>query len=222
LPLDLPSEPRFLAEDFVVGPSNERAYATIEAWPNWPGEALLLVGPRGSGKTHLGAIWARRADARILRRSELGAESAPHDAARRAILIEDADEPGDEAALFHLINAAKHEGSHLLLTAASEPALWKLATPDLLSRLRLAPVVHIEEPDETLLRKVVAKLFADRQIAVDAGVIDAILTLGERSFAGARAVVEALDQHSLAAKKRITKAMVRELLSAREGEPEDG
>jgi chromosomal replication initiation ATPase DnaA len=75
--LDLPSEPRFLREDFIIGPSNEHAYAMIEAWPGWPGEALLLVGPRGSGKTHLGAIWAKRAHAWTVRRAELGGESLP-------------------------------------------------------------------------------------------------------------------------------------------------
>jgi chromosomal replication initiation ATPase DnaA len=214
LSLDLPSEPRFLAEDFVVGPSNERAYQTIEAWPNWPGEALLLVGPPGSGKTHLGAIWARRAGAWTLRRAELTDEAVPRYMAPRALLIEDAHEPSDEAALFHLINAARLRGSHLLLTAVSEPGLWNLATPDLLSRLRLAPVVHIEEPDEALLRMVLTKLFVDRQLVVDAGVVETILTFAERSFAGARRAVEALDRHSLATKRRITKALVRELLSA--------
>ena len=69
--LDLAGEPRFQPEDFIVGPSNERAYAMVESWPAWPGEALLLVGPRGSGKTHLGAIWARRAHAWTVRRAEL-------------------------------------------------------------------------------------------------------------------------------------------------------
>jgi chromosomal replication initiation ATPase DnaA len=223
LPLDLPSEPRFRPEDFVIGPSNERAYAMIEAWPNWPGEALLLVGPHGSGKTHLGAIWAKRAAALTLRRAALELDSVSRYAARGqglgALLIEDAHEPGDEAALFHLLNAAR--GSHLLLTAISEPTLWKLATPDLLSRLRRAPLVHIEEPDEALLRMVITKLFVDRQLVVDAGVIEVILTFGERSFAGARAAVLALDQHSLAVKRRITRALAREVLRAKADDPEE-
>jgi chromosomal replication initiation ATPase DnaA len=219
--LDLPQEPRFLQEDFVVGPSNERAYAMIEAWPSWPGEALLLVGPRGSGKTHLGAIWASRAHAWTLRRAELEVEGMARLTAPRALLIEDAHEPGDEAALFHLINAARLRGSHLLLTAVSEPALWNLATPDLLSRLRLAPAIHIEEPDEALMRMVIIKLFVDRQLVVDAGVVEAILTLAERSFAGVRAAVEALDQHSLATRRRITRALAREVLRAKDSGPEE-
>jgi chromosomal replication initiation ATPase DnaA len=212
--LDLPSEPRFQVEDFVVGPSNERAYAMIEAWPAWPGEALLLVGPRGSGKTHLGSIWASRAHAWAMRRAELEIATVGRLEAQRALLIEDAHETGDEAALFHLINAARRRRSHLLITAVSEPALWNLATPDLLSRLRLAPVVHIEEPDEALMRLVVVKLFVDRQIIIDDGVVEIILTHAERSFAGARAAVEALDRRSLAKKRRITKALAREVLRA--------
>jgi chromosomal replication initiation ATPase DnaA len=219
--LDLPSEPRFLAEDFVVGPSNERAYAMIEAWPNWPGQALLLIGPRGSGKSHLGAIWASRAHARTVRRAKLGDEAMERDMTARALVIEDAHEPGDEAALFHLFNAAKRRGSHLLLTAVGEPPLWNIATPDLLSRLRLAPVVHIEEPDEDLLRVVIIKLFVDRQLVVDAGVVDAILTFGERSFEGARTAVEALDRHSLAEKRRITRALAREVLRAKDDTPDE-
>jgi chromosomal replication initiation ATPase DnaA len=220
--LDLPSEPRFLKEDFVVGPSNERAYAMIEAWPSWPGEALLLVGPRSSGKTHLGAIWASRAHAWTVRRAELGGEGVARLMAPQALLIEDAHEPGDEAALFHLINAAKLRRSHLLLTAVSEPSLWNLATPDLLSRLRLAPAIHIGEPDEALMRMVVVKLFVDRQLVVDAGVVETILTRAERSFAGARAAVEALDQHSLATRRRITKALAREVLRGDEGDTDEG
>ena len=210
--LDLAGEPRFQPEDFIVGPSNERAYAMVESWPAWPGEALLLVGPRGSGKTHLGAIWARRAHAWTVRRAELSNDALPRLLAPPALLVEDAHEPGDEAALFHLINAAKLRRSHLLLTALSEPSLWNLATPDLLSRLRLAPAIHIEEPDDELLRMVVVKLFVDRQLVVDGGVVETILTRAERSFAGALAAVEMLDRHSLTTRRRITRALAREVL----------
>ena len=61
LALMLPVEPRFGREDFLVSPSNEAAWDMFERWPNWPGRMLLLLGPTGSGKSHLAAIWAQRA-----------------------------------------------------------------------------------------------------------------------------------------------------------------
>lgn len=55
-------------EDFVVGPSNAQAMAALDAWPAWPGGALALIGPIGSGKTHLAREWAQRAGALIMDR----------------------------------------------------------------------------------------------------------------------------------------------------------
>ncbi len=56
----------FAREDFLSGPSNAAALALIESWPDWPARAVVLVGPEGSGKSHLAAIWAARAGARFL------------------------------------------------------------------------------------------------------------------------------------------------------------
>ena len=42
------------------------ALALIESWPDWPNRIMLLVGPEGSGKSHLAAIWAEQAGARSI------------------------------------------------------------------------------------------------------------------------------------------------------------
>ena len=63
LDLALPP-PTYAREDFVVADGNREALAWIDRWPDWPAPALALSGPAGSGKTHLGRIWAARASAR--------------------------------------------------------------------------------------------------------------------------------------------------------------
>ncbi len=217
LGLELPVEPHFSRADFLVSQSNAAALQMIEAWPHWPGNILLLVGGPGSGKSHLAAIWAARAGAEIFsgaRLAESDVASLAALTAKPALAVDDADALGGaEAALFHLFNLARQEKQSLLLTAGRPPDLWGLATPDLVSRLRLAPVVELGAPDDELLRAVLQKLFRDRQLLVDGPVVDYIALHIDRSLGVARAVVEALDRMALARGGAITRALARELLA---------
>ena len=140
LAFDLPLDPRFGAEDFLVSPSNEQAYGLIESWPDWLDTILLLVGPRGSGKSHLASIWATNAHAWTIDATQITQDKVPHLVSNGALAIEDMDRgERDEAALFHLLNMAREKKAALLITCETPPDRWSLKTPDLLSRLRLAP-----------------------------------------------------------------------------------
>lgn len=213
LTLDWPHAPSYAREDFLEAPGNAEALHAILSWPNWASHMLMLVGPGGSGKTHLATIWARAAGARIV-----AAEALPHEplvelAAARALLIEDADRIGaHESALFHLLNLTRESEADLLLTARNQPDAWGLKTPDLLSRLRLAPIVSLGVPDLDLTQAVLFKLFSDRQLAVEPSVVSYIALRIERSLDAARAIVEALDREALARGKRVTRAMAGEFL----------
>ena len=138
--LDLGRDPSFDPDDFLASPSNAEACAMLDRWPDWSDRTMLLVGPPGCGKSHLAAVWAMRTGARVVRpgeRLEPGTWAAPVIA-----LVEDCDRAGhDEAALFHLVNLVREGGGWLLITAREVPALWNVRTPDLLSRLRLSPLV---------------------------------------------------------------------------------
>ena len=214
LAFDLPIDSRHGVEDFLIGPSNETAYALVESWPQWPEAWLRLVGPAGAGKTHLAAIWAKRAHAWSVPATDVVDANVAHLVSGGALVVEDCDRGlRDEAALFHLMNAIKARGGHLLLTAREPPDAWGLRVPDLLSRLRLAPHATIEPPDDALLRALLVKLFIDRQLVVDTGLIEMLAQRMERSCAAARALVDIIDKLSLERGRRVTRALATEALA---------
>jgi chromosomal replication initiation ATPase DnaA len=208
-----PHSPSFAREDFLPAPSNLDALRAIELWPNWAGRMLMLVGPEGAGKSHLGAIWARGADALTLSGRGLDERSIEACSRAHALLIEDAEgAKRAEALLFHVINVALQNKAWLLMTGRTTPDAWSLNTPDLLSRLRLAPVVRLAAPDIELTEAVLFKLFSDRQLQVDPHVITYIALRIERSLGAAREVVAALDGEALTQGRRVTRAMASDAL----------
>ncbi|HWM46919.1 MAG TPA: chromosomal replication initiator DnaA [Xanthobacteraceae bacterium] len=213
LALALEHAPSFARDNFLEGPSNVAALALITRWPDWPSLNLLLVGPQGAGKTHLASIWAETAGARVVSARMLGEVSVPTALATGALVVEDlAPQELDERALFHILNLARAERASILLTARTGPAAWRLDIPDLASRLREVPVVNLAPPDDALLRAVLVKLFADRQLAVDESLIAYVMTRIERSFGAAQAVVAALDREALRQKRPVTRVLAAELL----------
>lgn len=224
LALDLAGAPSYAEEDFLVGPSNEAAYAALEAWPDWSHPVLRLEGPPGSGKSHLASIWAARAGAVRVAAAEVVDARVPALAEAPALLIEDADRGiADEAAFFHLLNLARERRIATVITASAPPDAWGLATPDLLSRLRLAPCARLAPPDDAVFKAVLVKLFVDRQLVVDTSVVDFLALRLERSLAAAAEAVAALDADALSQKRRITRPMAADYVARTTGEGgEDG
>ncbi|HXW70325.1 MAG TPA: hypothetical protein VEK34_02600 [Methylocella sp.] len=205
----------FERENFVVSASNEQAYAMVEMWPGWPNPMLLILGPPGAGKSHLGAIWAGLAKAVIEPANRLADVNIEELAEAGPLLVEDADQIGRaEAPLFHLINIMRERGASLVLTARTPPDAWGLKTADLLSRLRLAPAVTLGPPDDDLMRAVLVKLLIDRQLIVDMRVVEYAVLRLERSLDIARQFVDELDREALARQCRITRSLAAEVLRA--------
>ncbi len=202
----------FAREDFLPGPSNAAALALIERWPDWPDRIMALVGPQGSGKSHLAAIWAQAAGARVLAAKLLDDTALPAALATGALVVEDLEAAGlDERALFHLLNLAREERAYVLLTARSAPAGFPVTIRDLGSRLRVLPSVALASPDDGLLRALIVKLAADRQLAVDAALVNYLANRIERSVAAANAAVARLDEEAMRQHRPVTRALAAEL-----------
>jgi chromosomal replication initiation ATPase DnaA len=214
LHLNLEHAPTFRREDFITSSSNAEAAAAVDSWPNWLGGALTLVGPEGSGKTHLAAAWAEahgglfldHVAVHLVPLSELGGHP---------VAVDDADQVADET-LFHLINLAAAEGFGLLLTSRAWPRTWSCALPDLRSRLNALRGVQLHEPDDVVLRGVLDRFFRQRLIVPPDDVLDYLVRRIERSAPKAREVVARIDEAASAEARGVTVALARTVIDGDE------
>ncbi|HSS14313.1 MAG TPA: hypothetical protein VLL04_10485 [Rhizomicrobium sp.] len=196
--------------DFIVVPANERAVAFLDSYPAWTAPAAAIYGPRASGKSHLAAVWAQSAGARILEAADLNGEIPDG-----PLVVENIAAGVAEAPLFALLE----RGAPLLLTAQSPPSEWPqafgLSLPDLVSRIRALLAFPLWAPDDALLMGLAVKLFADRQLTVPEAVVGHMIRSLERSPGAIRDFVARADAAALAAKRPINTSLINDLLGDR-------
>lgn len=218
LALELPHRPALGRADFLVAPSNRVAVEWIDRWPDWPATGLALYGPAGSGKTHLAGVFQERSGAQALDPAQLAEREPPELLGEAAACVIDPlseelfAQASVERGLFHLVNMLAERGGHLLLVGREPPARWPVVLPDLRSRLVALPTAALGAPDDALLRALLTKLFADRQLAVGEPVLAFLLPRMERSFGAAQSLVAALDRASLSGRRVVGVPLAREVL----------
>lgn len=220
LVFDLPLKTAFGREDFFVSSANALAVDMLENWAQWPNSKLILSGPRGAGKTHLANIWAEEVGANVL-----GVRTLHHVELRELceapLCIDGMEKIAKDSLLqeivFHLHNLMAEEGKPLLFTGVGVPNSWQISLADLLSRLQGTSLANLSAPDEALLSAVLMKQFADRQIVLDAKVVDYLVLRMERSFEFVAQLVPKLDKAALTARKKITVPLARDVLDGMQG-----
>jgi Bacterial dnaA protein len=175
---------------FIVGAANRDAVRHIEGFADWPAPASLLIGPRGSGRSALGAMFM----------------------AAGGMAVIDPLERADETALFHAWNRAAETGGRLLVIADDAGAVADIVLPDLRTRLSSAPVVAISEPDEALTSALIDHLLVQRRLAAAPGLSRYIAARIERSYAAIHASVAVIDAAALAAHAPPTVPLARAAL----------
>lgn len=214
LVFELPHRAALGLEDFLVSDSNDAAVALIDRWPDWPVGAAIIAGPNGCGKSHLANVWRLKSQAHVIEASNLERIRVPTLAAYGALLVENIEDTRDQAALFHLLNLVREQRLAILLTSAKAPGDLALDLPDLSSRLKALPFAIIAPPDEALLRAVLVKLFADRQLSIEPHIIDYVLLRMERSMASAQVLVAEIDRQALILQRRVTRAVAAAALTS--------
>ena len=217
LALPFAHRPRFVRADFIAAPSNAGALAWLDrdGGAQWPDHRLALWGDAGCGKTHLLQVWARDHDALLLPGTALrGLTALPE---RRVgsgggIAVDDADTATDEHALLHLLNMARERELPILMAGREAPSRWPVLLPDLASRLRATMAVALRRPEEALLRILLLRLLAERQLAVAQPVVEWLLLRLPRRADAMREAAQRLDQAALASGTAVTRALAASVL----------
>jgi chromosomal replication initiation ATPase DnaA len=213
LVLDLPVRMASGREDFLVTAANAAAVAMIDSFPDWPSHSMVLQGETGSGKSHLIEVWRQVSGARVIAAGKLGSVPIDQLFVNSTLAIDDAPGPSlDERVLFHILNLARQTKGYVLIASETDPATWPISLPDLTSRLKSLPVAKLLPPDDVLLRGVLIKQFADRQLAVDESVISYLMLRMPRSLKAARALVTDIDRLALETQSAVTKPLVGRVL----------
>ena len=204
IPLNLAPEALHDFSSFEVGESNEAAVKAITMWPKWPSPILLLLGPKGSGKTHLGRAWASQNHGFVL--DKLGSDFSSYRG--YPVFLDDAHTVPEET-LFTLMNMALNgHMSGLLLSSRISPSEWPIELPDLRSRLSNTPLTRLHEAGADILELVVRKLFEDQGRLVSQDVVTYLLAHCDRSIHAMRRLVGDLDLEARQAKKDITRPFI--------------
>ncbi len=189
LPLDWPEDER--DDEFILSDANAAVTRHLEHWALWPVPVTILTGPRKSGRSLLGRLFARKTGGRLL------------DDAWRA----------DEETLFHAWNAAMETHRPLLIVADAAPPEWTVALPDLASRFTATPRVAILPPDDMLLRALLERGLTRRGLPVPPTLVTWLAARIERSYVGIVSAIDALDRASLSRQHRLTVPLARDALA---------
>lgn len=220
LPLVIPASPVYDAAGFIAAESNAAARTWLERTEMWPDQRLALWGGPDRGKTHLLRIWAGRTGAGVL--DGPGLSGFPEVVSLSGMAVDDADR-AEQSALLHLLNTARDLGRSVLLAARLPPAHWPVSLRDLGSRLRAITAVEVEAPDDDLLRLLLLRWLAERQLVAHESLHGRLLLRLPRSPDVLRAAVDRLDREALASRRRtVTPAMVRDALAMVAGDEASG
>jgi len=191
IPLNLRPDHQPNFSNFHLSAGNEAAVTMLRARARWTSPILLLLGPAGSGKTHLGQAW--QADT-------------------QGEFLDDAHSL-DETVLFDAYNRSlSGESVGLVLASHLSPTEWSVDLPDLKSRLNATPIVTLSEHDEESLEPILRGLFAQVGRIVGADVVTFILNQTERSVDVLRDLVQALDRAAGEKKADLPKNFVAKYL----------
>lgn len=202
--LPLAGKPDAQAQRLVIGNGNAKVIEALRNPASWPFRVAVLTGPPRSGKSLLG-IWAQGQSLKV------------------PVTTIDNAEAVDERDLFHRWNAVQQGGADrqeallLIVNRSEDQGGWRIALPDLASRIGGSLQVETSQPDDAMAADLIDALAHQRGLSLPVGAADYLVPRTERSFAALEALVAAIDRISLERHAPATMSVWRAALEAVQG-----
>ncbi|KAF0215829.1 MAG: chromosomal replication initiator [Geobacteraceae bacterium] len=234
---DFPVTPKFNFDNFVVCNGNRTAFqfAGQLAGGNGTENLLYIYGPSGSGKTHLltalGSCFYRQQKPPSFPYisfkdiDELyGGEFPAEETSKLAELFRDApvllvddihlipDNVNIRVELWQVFNDFYTAGKKIAVTGLSLPKELPHLDDHLISRLLWGLVAKVDVSDDDSRRMIMKKLAEDRQVFLQADVIDYLLVHTRRDIPSLIDALELIRRQALATKRKISVRLAKETL----------
>ena len=130
------------------------------------------------------------------------------------IILEDFNNDIDEESIFSLINFVDQNNKYLVINSLKPISEMNFNLKDLKSRAKNSLVAKIEDPDDQLIKVLLAKNFSDRQSKIDNKLIEFTVKRITRSYGKIFEFIYKIDEMSLKMKKSIDLKTVKKVLKA--------
>ena len=199
-------------DDFFVSKSNFFAFNLIDTWPKWEKNIINVCGEKYSGKTHLSEIFLNKNKGKILDSKKFIFNETHNLRIYQNIILEDFNNDIDEESIFSLINFVDQNNKYLVINSLKPINEMNFNLKDLKSRSKNSLVAKIDDPDDQLIKVLLAKNFSDRQIKIDNKLIEFAVKRITRSYGKIFEFIYKIDEMSLKMKKSIDLKTVKKVL----------
>ena len=176
------------------------------------GEVICIIGPSGSGKSHLASILKNKTSTLEIESELLNDKIFFEFKTKEALIIENLNEKVSENLLFSIWNVALQDNKYLLITSSKPINLYKFKLPDLKSRINSSILIGIKLPYDNLFSVILSKNFSDKQIKVEKKHIDYIIKRIDRSYEKISQFIQILDKYSLKKGTPFNLKLIKEVL----------
>jgi chromosomal replication initiation ATPase DnaA len=211
--LKFPFKTNYYEEDFYVSTNNFNAYKLIESWPKWSSRYVNIFGPSGCGKTHLANIFKKKINSYFVKASEFNNDSLSLIKLKECLIIDDYKNNIEEKLFYTTLNQSYQSNQYVIVNSLEPIKKSIVSLKDLKSRFDNFVDIGIDLPTDDLIRVILTKNFSDKQVTLEAKLLEYILKNIHRSYEDIFDLIDKVDSLSLSTGKSININLIKNVLN---------